>query len=491
MEYLLTSQQMKNLDNDTIERIGIPSIVLMEKAALSVVVEINRISKTTDKILVVCGMGNNGGDGIAIGRILHLQGKDVRIVLIGDRKKASEETKRQLDIAQKYNIKINNTFEEVEYNVIVDSMFGIGLIRNVESVYEEAIQFMNRSSAYKVAVDIPSGISADSGKVMGCAVKADLTVAIAYKKLGHVLYPGTEYCNQIVVTDIGVYGTEENVNAFSYNEEDLDLLPHRMNYSNKGTYGKVLIIAGDVNMAGAAYLAALSAYQMGCGLVRIFTPHENRTILQTLIPEAVLTTYDTKELDTDLLLQAIMWADVIDIGPGLGMSATAKNILEIVLKNRKVPIVVDADAINLLAKNKNLLENNTDNMIITPHMREMSRICGYDMEEIADNLIDMAVDLSRKYKFICVLKDTRTIVADCNKKVYINQSGNNGMATAGSGDVLSGIITGLIAQKMELFEGATLGVYTHGLAGDVAADQVGKYSMMARDIATSIKSVIH
>jgi NAD(P)H-hydrate epimerase len=185
-----------------------------------------------------------------------------------------------------------------------------------------------------------------------------------------------------------------------------------------------------------------------------------------------------------------MWADVIDIGPGLGMSATAKNILEIVLKNRKVPIVVDADAINLLAKNKYLLENNTDNMIITPHMREMSRICGYEIEEIADNLIDVAVELSRKYNFICVLKDTRTIVADCNKKVYINQSGNNGMATAGSGDALSGIITGLIAQTMAPFEGATLGVYIHGLAGDEAAAQIGKYSMMARDIATSIKSVI-
>lgn len=491
MEYLLTSQQMKDLDGDTILRIGIPSVVLMERAALSVVNEITQTCKTRDKILVVCGCGNNGGDGIAIGRMFHLQGSAVRIVLIGDSNKASSETKRQIEIAQKYGIKINNTFDEVEYNVIVDSIFGIGLTRTVEGIYQEAIQFINHSFGYKVAVDIPSGISSDTGKVMGCAVKADLTVTFAYKKLGHILYPGKEYCNQIVVKDIGVYGAKDICSTFSYNKDDLMKIPQRMDYSNKGTYGKVLIIAGSVNMAGAAYLAAISAYRIGSGLVRIVTPDENRQILQTLIPEAILTTYDEKKLDTNLLIEAINWADVIDIGPGLGMSETAKQIVECVLQNRQVPLVLDADAINLISKYESLLNYNTENIVITPHLKEMSRISGVDMTYISDNLINTASNLAQKYHFICVLKDTRTIVADYNKMVYINQSGNNGMATAGSGDVLSGIIAGLIAQHMSPFEAAILGVYIHGLAGDAAASQMGKYSMMARDIANNIKSVVH
>lgn len=490
MEYLLTSKQMKVLDNDTIEHMGIPSSVLMEKAALSVISAMNQNCEKTNKILVVCGSGNNGGDGVAIGRILHLQGKQVRIVFIGDNKSITVETKRQIEIAGKYDIKIYNTFDEVEYNVIVDSVFGIGLIRNVEGIYKEAIQFINNSKGYKVSVDIPSGISADTGKIMGCAVEADLTVAIAYKKLGHVLYPGTEYCKKIIVSDIGIYGAENICSRFSFDEEDLIKLPQRLNYSNKGTYGKALIIAGSINMAGAAYLAAISAYRMGCGLVRIFTPHENRQILQTLIPEAILTTYDATTFESDLLLESIAWADVIDIGPGIGISDITKQILETVLINRKVPLVVDADAINLLAQNESLLGYNTKDMVITPHLKEMSRIYKRDIRDISDDLLNTALDFAQKNNMICVLKDTRTIVADYDKKVYINQSGNNGMATAGSGDVLSGIITGLLAQKMDAFEGAVLGVYIHGLAGDAAANQLGKYSMIARDIAENIKNVM-
>jgi NAD(P)H-hydrate epimerase len=491
MEYLLTSGQMKTLDSDTIERIGVPSSVLMEKAALSVVTAIKQTCKQTEKILVVCGSGNNGGDGVAIGRLLHLQGKQVRIVFIDNIEKATVETKRQIFIAEKYGIKIHNTFDEVEYNVIVDSVFGIGLTRDVEGIYKTAINFINHSRGFKVAVDIPSGISADTGKVMGCAVKADLTVAIAYKKLGHILYPGTEYCNKVIISDIGVYGANNICQNFTFNRDDLNKLPLRLDYSNKGTYGKTLIIAGSKDMAGAAFLAAISAYKVGCGLVRIFTPNENRQILQTLVPEAILTTYDTNEFDSNLLLESISWADVIDIGPGLGMSDTAKQIIEVVLLNRKVPLVVDADGINLLAKYENLLKNNTKNMIITPHIKEMSRICKCDIAKITDDLLSTTIELAQKYNIICVLKDSRTIVADNNKKVYINQSGNNGMATAGSGDVLSGIITGLLAQQMDPFEGAALGVYIHGISGDEAASQIGKYSMMARDIAENIKCVLH
>ena len=186
-----------------------------------------------EHILIVCGTGNNGGDGIAIGRILSLSGKHVRIVLIGEENKATLETKRQIAIAKKYNVKIYNTFDNSEYNVIIDALFGIGVTREIEGIYKEAISYINKSKGFKVAVDIPSGISADTGKVMGSAVKADLTVAIAYKKLGHVLYPGAAYCNKIITSDIGVYGADKINTVVSYNKKDLIKLPKRVAYSNK------------------------------------------------------------------------------------------------------------------------------------------------------------------------------------------------------------------------------------------------------------------
>jgi len=490
MEYILTSHEMKNLDFITIDEIGVPSVVLMEKAAMGVIEALNHSKASLDHILIVCGTGNNGGDGIAIGRMLSLSGKQVRIVLIGEEKKATKETKRQIEIAKKYNVKIYNTFDNSEYNVIIDALFGIGVSREIEGSYKDAICYMNEAKGFKVAVDIPSGISADTGKVMGSAFKADLTVAIAYKKLGHVLYPGASYCNKIIVCDIGVYGADQINAVVSFTKNDLIKLPERFAYSNKGTYGKALIIAGSVNMAGAAYLAAYAAYKTGCGLVRIVTPMENREILQSLLPEAILSTYQAQNLDLQMIKEAISWADVIDIGPGLGKSETAKKILKLVLEKRECPLVIDADAINLMAKHQELWKENMKDVIITPHLKEMSGICQKEIEEIKENLIQTATRLASLHKLVCVLKDTRTIVADCDQLVYINQSGNNGMAKAGAGDVLSGIITGLLAQNMEIFEGAALGVYIHGLSGDEAVQKMGQYSILARDIADSISSVI-
>lgn len=490
MEYILTSNEMKELDLQTIEEIGISSAVLMEKAALGVIKAIEDSGNPLDNILVVCGVGNNGGDGIAIGRIMSLQGKKVRIVLIGDETKATTETKRQIEIAQKYNLKIYNTFDETEYNVIIDALFGIGLTRNIEGVYKNAIDYINEAKGFKVAVDIPSGISADTGKVMGCAVQADLTVAIAYKKIGHLLYPGALYCNQVILSDIGIYGADKISSIISFNKKDLNKLPKRFAYSNKGTYGKALIIAGSVNMAGAAYLAAYAAYKTGCGLVRLVTPVENREILQSLMPEAILSTYYSDEPDLNMIQEAIEWADVIDIGPGLGKSETSLKILKLVLNKRNCPLVIDADGINLFAMHQNLWEENLTDVILTPHLKEMSGISNKTISEIKEDLIQAATTLANDHNLICALKDTRTIVAETNKKAYINQSGSNGMAKAGSGDVLSGIITGLLAQKLKPFEAATLGVYLHGLAGDEAVNKMGEYSILARDIADSLSNVL-
>lgn len=497
MEYLLSREQMQYLDNYTIESIGVLSAVLMEKAAMAVAEEIETkinygiCSCCGSNILIVCGGGNNGGDAIAVGRIMHLRGFKVKIVFIGDEERATKETKRQLTIARNYGIKIYNTFDNIEYNIIVDGIFGIGLTRNIEGRYKDAILYINSKKAFKVSIDIPSGVNSDDGSIMGVCVKADLTIAIAYKKLGHILYPGSGHCGKTVVRDIGVLGAGKLNSCFSYTDKDLCLLPKRKDYSNKGTYGKTLVIAGSINMCGAAYLAAISAYRMGAGIVKIYTPTENRNTLLQLIPEAILVTYDAENPDLDKLEDEIKWADAIDIGPGIGTEPGAYLILRTVIKKALVPVVIDADGLNIISESKELLDKNSGNIIITPHLKEMSRLTGYEVNYISRNLLDVCKGFSKEKGIVCVLKDARTIVADFDKRVYINQSGNNGMATAGSGDVLSGIIVGLLVQSMSAFDAAALSVYIHGRAGDYAKENKNEYSMIARDISDNIQRVIN
>lgn len=275
---------------------------------------------------------------------------------------------------------------------------------------------------------------------------------------------------------------------FSYTEGDLLALPARPARSNKYTFGKVLCVCGSYGMAGAAYLSALGAYRAGAGLVEIFAPDENRVILQTLIPEAVLKIYDSSSPDTDLLLDAMERCDAIVVGCGLGRSSTSLSLLKTVLKNSKVPTVIDADALNLIAEHP-VLTKYLEGKIITPHMKEMSRLCKVDIDKILESPKQAAYDYAKAHGAICVLKDHNTIVSDGTERIYINKSGNSGMATGGSGDVLAGIIGALTAQShlsLSKINAAALGVYIHGRAGDAAAEKHGEYGVMASDIANNI-----
>lgn len=280
------------------------------------------------------------------------------------------------------------------------------------------------------------------------------------------------------------------MNNFSYSYEDIiRLLPERDENSNKGSCGRVLIIGGSTCMAGAPYFSAKAAYRTGCGLVEIFTHEDNRVILQTLIPEAVLSVWN-KKIDFEKLENSIKKADVIAIGMGLSTSDDALEILKFTLQKRTCPIVIDADALNLLSKNKELFKQINQNAIITPHPLEMSRISGVDVKEITANVPKSAQNFANKNGWICVLKDHHTAVSKPNSdSIYINQSGNSGMSTGGSGDVLDGIIAGLLAQGCEPYIAATLGVYIHGLAGDVASQIHSQYSLMASDIIDALPEI--
>lgn len=494
MKYVVDGTQMKEIDRKSIQEIGIPSMVLMERAAVSVVEliksEMNLNKK--DKILCVCGMGNNGGDGIAVGRILWNEGYQTEVYCLGNYEKITDETKEQLRIAQKIGIEILNQVNFSEYTVIVDGIFGIGAMRNIEGIYYDCISQINESQAKIVAIDIPSGIHSGSGKVLGIAVQADITVTFGYYKKGLLLYPGTEYTGKVFVRNIGFPKVVEEqmcLQAMIYEKEDLQRLPRRKEHSHKGTFGTLFVIAGSKNMAGACYLSAKAAYRMGTGLVKILTVEENREILQTLLPEAILETYTSDNFSEkqNQILEEIKKAKAIVIGPGLGKEQCARHLVRMAVENAQCPMVVDADGLNIIAdeeRTNNKQKIVSDNIIITPHLKEMSRLTGMSVARIQENIIDSAQYFSQE-KCTVVLKDARTVVAK-GEKVYINTTGNSGMATGGCGDVLSGMIGGLICQNMSPFDAAALGVYIHGMAGDVASEQKSSYSVMAQDIIDAI-----
>ncbi len=513
MKYSVDSKGMKCIDDYTINELGIPAMELMERAATALVERmLLRIAKT-DSILVVCGPGNNGGDGVAAARLLKLKGYTVAIALLGEEEKYSAQMKAQLVKAEDLNIPFENCNKLPEYNVIIDAIFGVGLTRDVTGPFEAGIRLINEGNQLVYAIDIPSGINADNGRVMNIAVRADETVTFGHCKHGLLLYPGADYAGKVSVADIG-FPEEATIQAkpdtFYYEEEDLQKLPARRNYSNKGTYGKVLIIAGSKGSAGAAILSARAAYRSGAGLVKILSSEHNRIILQSQVPEALFSSYDEKDLDADERQQKIMadltWATVIAIGPGLGMGDTAAELLETVIHKAKVPILLDADAINLLARKLDqqvLVGKSTDlqerlhrlagllpqRTILTPHLLELSRLIGIPVENITHNLIDTVHQCSYNNNLIYVAKDARTIVSGREGR-YINKSGNHGMATGGSGDVLTGMIAAFVAQGMEPYGAACLGVYIHGLSGDEAAKRKGTYSMMSGDIVDSIEKVL-
>lgn len=498
MRQIVNGQQMKELDDETIHSYGVPSLVLMERASLAVVEELKK-EFDTERILVICGSGNNGADGMAAARILHLEGYRVDLYLAGKMESFTQEAKIQWNIAENYGISVVNNFCPGEYTTIVDAVFGVGLSREVTGTYRELFERVNQSGVPVLAVDIPSGICASAGKVMGTALKAKKTVTFAYGKTGLYLYPGALYSGQVTVKDIGIYGKKAGA-MYALDDEELKWIPPRKADGNKGTFGKVLIAAGSKNMSGAAYFSAKAALLTGAGMVRIFTEESNRVILQQMFPEAMLTTYckgDSFEAVTRALDEAEEWADLTVAGPGIGISREALWILDtLVKKDTKKPLVIDADGLNLLGKHPNMMEGCRRPYVLTPHMGEMARLSGYSVMYLKECMRECLEEYWNRLKKtsavkpVIVLKDARTMTMTEKDTCYLNLSGNSGMATAGSGDVLSGMIAGLLAQETEREKAAPLGVWLHGKAGDLARERRGERSMSASDILEAIPCIM-
>lgn len=508
-EYLVTASEMKQYDKNTIEFHRMPSLLLMERAALVTVEAMQHVlEKGPKRILVVAGCGNNGGDGLAVGRLLLLAGHEVRFILLGEKEKCSQETKCQVEILESYGARSFGRMTEIEYDmdIVIDAVFGVGLSRPVEGDHAKAVAWINERNAYVCSIDIPSGIQADTGAVSGCAVRADLTVTYGFYKLGQMLYPGAGYCGSLVCGQMGIdeksFLNKEPV-WYTYRGIQDGLLPQRTPDGNKGTFGKVLVIAGSKQSCGAAMLSAKSAFSAGAGMVKVVTIKDNKDALLQYVPEAMLLLYETENTDSEQpafwasLREAVIWADCILIGPGIGQESMAKRLLRYCIEECGLPMVIDADGLNLLAGNKKLqtliAERNSPErvIILTPHLGEFGRLYGCDTSGCREHITEYPRLLADRLHCILVCKDARTVVAEADSGTcYLNTTGNAGMATAGSGDVLAGMVAGLLARGMNGRKAAETGVYLHGLAGDLAAEAKTQEAMTATDIIGQLPAAV-
>ena len=517
MSKVLFGAAMRAADEYAMQVCKIPGLLLMEAAARSVVERLTAQCTPGGRVLVFCGMGNNGGAGFAIARMLKQKGLNVKIFLNGDPDRLRGDALTNYSMLSAYKIPVlrqdqvyilDSLIDQSEW--LVDALFGTGLARDIAGLTEQIIHHINRAreenGSKVMAVDIPSGIDADSGQIRGCAVQADETVTFVCKKPGLMLYPGKEYAGHVTVADIGIPDSvpalEEEV-KFTLERGDIPaLLPARYNRSHKGSYGRLLMAAGSRNMTGAAILSARSAYKTGVGLVDMAIPKEIRPVIQTSLPEVVITPYEIIKETVDCgstieqsslapLREQLAICSAVLAGPGWSQVCYVQELLGVLLDTTPshIPMVLDADALNILASRPEMAEKvcrRGGHTILTPHLGEAARLLQKPVQEISGNLMDSVRQLTEKYNACVALKDAVTLVASPEGKLYINQTGNHGMATAGSGDVLAGIIAGLAAQGLSAFKAAYLGVYLHGAAGDLAAQKEGAYSMTASDICRNL-----
>ncbi|MCM1058164.1 MAG: NAD(P)H-hydrate dehydratase [Firmicutes bacterium] len=489
MKYLVTAEEMRRADSFTIQEIGIPAMVLMERAALAAFEaaegHCRKHPEAGKTALVMAGVGNNGGDGLALARMLSEAGFDTEVWVVGQKLKASEQWRQQRKILDRYSVIFCSKPRRSEYTILIDALFGVGLSRELSGVYGDAVEKFNGLRGWKLALDMPSGVDSDTGRILGrMSVRADETVTFGFCKRGLILYPGALAAGKVTTADIGIPESAfdgDLPELFALDESPEELMPKRCPWGNKGTFGKVLLAAGSPGMAGAAVLAAKAAYRAGAGMVKVMTPAENREILQISVPEALV---GTKEE----LSSCFGWADVIAIGPGLGKSAEARRMLEKVISDSSLPLLIDGDGLNLLAEDPavrgSLAKQGAGgrSIVLTPHVGELARLVGKEIPEVQENVAAWGRDLAMELQAVVAAKDARTFICKDGGPVCVNVSGNSGLATAGSGDVLAGGIAGLMAQGMEAYRAACVGVYLHGLAGDRAAAERGEYACMAGDL---------
>jgi len=508
---LVTSEEMRQIDKKAIEGIGIPSIVLMENAGLQVANTIEeKYSPLREKsVYIFAGSGNNGGDGMVVARHLFNQKVKVKVFLLTEKKNIKGDAATNLTIAEKMGIPmreitspalLKSLERELEKaDIVIDALLGTGAKGAPRGLMREVIILINKHSEHTVAIDIPTGIDADKGKAQGKAIKAEYTVTFAYPKRGLYLYPGMDYAGEIEIADIGIpLGLEEDkINSHLLTISDISKkLFFRKLSSHKGNFGHLLVIAGSPGMTGAASLTTLSALRVGAGLVTLGIPQDLNPILEIKLTEVMTLPLPQSKEKTlgkegfEKIKNFSQKCKAIAIGPGISPNRQTKQLIKMIINQLDIPLVIDADAINVLAGELSLLKKYKAPLVITPHPGEMGRLLGTSVEEIQEDRIESAVALAKKIGAIVVLKGARTVIADKEGNSWVNLTGNPGMATGGSGDVLTGIISGLLVQKLSCLEAAKTGVYLHGYAADLAVQQKGEISLIASDTLETIPEAI-
>jgi hydroxyethylthiazole kinase-like uncharacterized protein yjeF len=506
---IVTSQQMRNIDQRAIKEFGIPGSVLMENAAAAIMAEMERFfdGLAGVRVGIVCGKGNNGGDGLAVARRLSIRGVAVRVALLAPFNALGGEAKVNLNILRKTDVQIapNATTRSLSdilawSDILVDAVLGVGLSSPLKGAFAQTVEMINASGKPVVAVDIPTGINADTGEIMGMAIKADLTVTMALLKRGLVLLPGAEYAGAVRVVDIGI--PHEVVDREKILISRLDrgsawgVFGPREAGAHKGNFGHLMIVSGSPGKAGAAIMSARSALRTGVGLVSVATPNNLVPIIQSQIVEAMCVP-SAESIEGTLgagseveLLKAAVGMSACAIGPGLSTHHETVQVVKNLIQRMTIPLVIDADGLNALAGSIDILKRAKAPIILTPHPGEMGRLLGISSADVQKNRIGIASGFSEKYKVILVLKGAGTVIACPDGRLFINSTGNPGMATGGTGDALTGMIGSLLAQGYPAAQAACLGVYLHGLAGDLAAQEKGEMGMIAGDLIEKIPEAI-
>ncbi|MBN2420316.1 MAG: NAD(P)H-hydrate dehydratase [Deltaproteobacteria bacterium] len=501
---LATASEIREMDNLTINEAGISGIVLMENAARNATkVFLDHFNpQHGSSVVILCGKGNNGGDGYVMARYLHEKGMDVSVMITGEKSAISGDALVNLKIIEKLGLKISEIPDDealkgvneslVKCGYIIDGLLGTGLNSPVRGFFKKIIENVNQSGKPVMSIDIPSGLNADTGNKMGAAIKADLTVTFGLPKPGQLVYPGAELVGRLVNIDIGIPGMISGRIKPSHwliEPEDFirDLARNRRDI-HKGTRGHLLILAGSTGKTGAATLAAMGALRVGAGLVTVGVPKSLNPVLECKLTEAMtapLAETDEGSLclkaenDIDRLLSG---KTALAIGPGLSTNPETVKLVWKIIKKCELPMVIDADALNALSMTGDSLGLLDEKKILTPHPGEMGRLMGLEAREVQAERLKIAHEFAKRWNCNLVLKGARTIVADPKGVIHINPTGNPALSTGGTGDVLTGIISGLLAGGLSEIKAATAGVYIHGLAADYFAEQNGETGLIATDL---------
>lgn len=508
---ILDTLQMREADRRTIEEIGVASLVLMENAGRQVVsaIEATHGELLEGRVAVLCGRGNNGGDGFVIARTLAQRGTAVAVFLIGRVADVGGDARTNLDILGRLGLTVVeiadsqawelHVTEVRDCTLIVDAIVGTGLRSRITGILETVVADVNASSIPVIAVDLPTGLSADSHDTLGPSIEASMTVTLAAPKLPLVLPPAETRAGDVVIVDIGVPSSV--IESLDGPMIDLltrtsmrELVQPRSPDSHKGDYGHVLVVAGSVGKTGAAHLAAVSALRSGAGLVTVATPATCQPIIAGMGAEYM--THPIAEVAGGLSSEAVdvvleLARDVIAIGPGLGQAPATQAFIAALVERAAVPLVIDADGLNAFARSRGSLTGREGrDVIITPHPGEMARLVGLPVNDVQAHRLEVARDLATSHHLYVVLKGHRTVIATPDGKLFINPTGNPGMATGGTGDLLAGMIAAWLVQLLDAEAACKLAVFLHGLAGDLAAADKGEIAMTSGDLAQCIGGAI-